>query len=273
MDGLKGVQFWGSSSCGLCWDLPKLTIVQWNWCFANCSTVTVRMMANFQDQTREFAVSSLSRSRVLSICMEMHQRGDAKRHHLCVMEEWHMNPMFSIFLLPEHPHHIFVWWAKLFASVWVGKSPVGEQSKKPATNLLSLSLSKVNFILFISIIRILVQKLRCPDVGGNDQSQYRYLILHVAIEAKKVYVLFSVWSEVPRTFLILFEWKGISRFSSWISEFNLIFQISAYVCPAQNISFSFTSEWPVRPTFFVTKSKWRLQNVLHSTAKEEAVSL
>uniref|UniRef100_A0A3Q3IQD3 Vasoactive intestinal peptide receptor 2 n=1 Tax=Monopterus albus TaxID=43700 RepID=A0A3Q3IQD3_MONAL len=33
----------------------------------------------------------------------------------------------------------------------------------------------VNFTLFISIIRILVQKLRCPDVGGNDQSQYRRL--------------------------------------------------------------------------------------------------
>ncbi|XP_056452875.1 vasoactive intestinal polypeptide receptor 2 [Gadus chalcogrammus] len=33
----------------------------------------------------------------------------------------------------------------------------------------------VNFVLFISIIRILVQKLRCPDVGGNDQSQYRRL--------------------------------------------------------------------------------------------------
>ncbi|KAM7390106.1 hypothetical protein PAMA_008326 [Pampus argenteus] len=33
----------------------------------------------------------------------------------------------------------------------------------------------VNFILFISIIRILVQKLRCTDVGGNEQSQYSRL--------------------------------------------------------------------------------------------------
>ncbi|XP_070709029.1 vasoactive intestinal polypeptide receptor 2-like [Pempheris klunzingeri] len=33
----------------------------------------------------------------------------------------------------------------------------------------------INFLLFISIIRILVQKLRCSDVGGNEQSQYRRL--------------------------------------------------------------------------------------------------
>uniref|UniRef100_UPI0037E715E5 vasoactive intestinal polypeptide receptor 2-like n=1 Tax=Semicossyphus pulcher TaxID=241346 RepID=UPI0037E715E5 len=33
----------------------------------------------------------------------------------------------------------------------------------------------INFILFISIIRILVQKLRCTDVGGNVRSQYSRL--------------------------------------------------------------------------------------------------
>ncbi|XP_077480107.1 vasoactive intestinal polypeptide receptor 2 [Stigmatopora argus] len=33
----------------------------------------------------------------------------------------------------------------------------------------------VNFVLFISIIRVLVQKLRCADVGGNDGSQYKRL--------------------------------------------------------------------------------------------------
>ncbi|XP_027130151.1 vasoactive intestinal polypeptide receptor 2 [Larimichthys crocea] len=33
----------------------------------------------------------------------------------------------------------------------------------------------ISFILFISIIRILVQKLRCTDVGGNEQSQYSRL--------------------------------------------------------------------------------------------------
>ncbi|KAM4705379.1 vasoactive intestinal polypeptide receptor 2 [Rhinophrynus dorsalis] len=33
----------------------------------------------------------------------------------------------------------------------------------------------LNFCLFISIIRILLQKLRSPDVGGNDQSQFKRL--------------------------------------------------------------------------------------------------
>nr|XP_057929397.1 pituitary adenylate cyclase-activating polypeptide type I receptor [Doryrhamphus excisus] len=33
----------------------------------------------------------------------------------------------------------------------------------------------VNFIIFINVIRILVQKLRCPGVGGNDTSHFKRL--------------------------------------------------------------------------------------------------
>uniref|UniRef100_A0A8C7X4L9 Vasoactive intestinal peptide receptor 2 n=1 Tax=Oryzias sinensis TaxID=183150 RepID=A0A8C7X4L9_9TELE len=54
--------------------------------------------------------------------------------------------------------YMFIGWGKLWSRTTV---PV--------------FLYKINFILFISIIRVLVQKLRCSEVGGNDQSQYRRL--------------------------------------------------------------------------------------------------
>ncbi|OCT75515.1 vasoactive intestinal polypeptide receptor 2 isoform X2 [Xenopus laevis] len=45
---------------------------------------------------------------------------------------------------------------------WIIKIPI----------IISITL---NFCLFINIIRILLQKLRSPDVGGNDQSQFKRL--------------------------------------------------------------------------------------------------
>lgn len=36
-----------------------------------------------------------------------------------------------------------------------------------------VSLLQVNFVLFVSIVRILLQKLMSPDVGGSEQSQYK----------------------------------------------------------------------------------------------------
>lgn len=33
--------------------------------------------------------------------------------------------------------------------------------------------SQVNFLIFINVIRILVQKLRSPSVGGNDTSHFK----------------------------------------------------------------------------------------------------
>ncbi|KAI9524253.1 hypothetical protein NQZ68_019714 [Dissostichus eleginoides] len=73
----------------------------------------------------------------------------------------------------------------------------------------------VNFILFISIIRILVQKLRCPDVGGNDQSQYRYLTrgytCYCGGKSAKMY------SRIPRSR----RSESQRRLKAWISHCNI----------------------------------------------------
>nr|XP_019964839.1 PREDICTED: vasoactive intestinal polypeptide receptor 2-like [Paralichthys olivaceus] len=56
----------------------------------------------------------------------------------------------------------------------------------------------INFMLFISIIRILVQKLRCTDVGGNEQSQYRRL-------AKSTLLLIPLFGVNYMVFVYLME--------------------------------------------------------------------
>uniref|UniRef100_A0A2K6CQ94 Vasoactive intestinal polypeptide receptor 2 n=1 Tax=Macaca nemestrina TaxID=9545 RepID=A0A2K6CQ94_MACNE len=74
---------------------------------------------------------------------------------------------------------------------------------------LIVSFVQVNFVLFISIIRILLQKLTSPDVGGNDQSQYKRLAKSTLLLIPLFgvhYMVFAVFPiSISSKYQILFE--------------------------------------------------------------------
>uniref|UniRef100_A0A7N6BNX7 Vasoactive intestinal peptide receptor 2 n=1 Tax=Anabas testudineus TaxID=64144 RepID=A0A7N6BNX7_ANATE len=89
--------------------------------------------------------------------------------------------------------------------MFIGWGECSDSHQKPHV----LSFYLVNFIFFISIIRILVQKLRCPDVGGNDQSQYRRLakstLLLIPLFGIHYVIFVSLSESITEDYKIIFD--------------------------------------------------------------------
>ncbi|XP_034039662.1 vasoactive intestinal polypeptide receptor 2 [Thalassophryne amazonica] len=129
-----------------------------------------------------------------------------------------------VVIFSENRHfivYLFIGWGipAVFVSVWVmtriylEDTGCWERNDNPVPNWvingpIGFSIM-VNFILFISIIRILVQKLRCPDVGGSDQSQYRRLakstLLLIPLFGIHYVVFVSLSESIAEDYKIFFD--------------------------------------------------------------------
>uniref|UniRef100_A0A8C2ZSK8 Vasoactive intestinal peptide receptor 2 n=1 Tax=Cyclopterus lumpus TaxID=8103 RepID=A0A8C2ZSK8_CYCLU len=120
-----------------------------------------------------------------------------------------------VVIFSENRHFIvymFIGWGipTVFVFAWVmTRIYLEDTGQSDSSVVFSSPVSKVNFILFISIIRILVQKLRCPDVGGNDQSQYRRLakstLLLIPLFGIHYVVFVSLSESIAEAYKIFFD--------------------------------------------------------------------
>ncbi|KAJ7322106.1 hypothetical protein JRQ81_018393, partial [Phrynocephalus forsythii] len=86
----------------------------------------------------------------------------------------------------------------------------------------------INFILFICIIRILVQKLHSPDVGRNETSQYSRLAKSTLLLIPLFGIHYTIFAFYPDTakkevleVKLVFELVlGSFQFSSWVTPYH-----------------------------------------------------
>ncbi|KAK0143032.1 Vasoactive intestinal polypeptide receptor 2 [Merluccius polli] len=89
----------------------------------------------------------------------------------------------------------------------------GDPTPKRVLNWPIMASVIINFVLFINIIRILVQKIRCSDVGGNDKCQYRRL-------AKSTLLLIPLFGVNYMVFIYLVEPAEQSQ-----EEYKMLFDL------------------------------------------------
>ncbi|XP_059498196.1 vasoactive intestinal polypeptide receptor 1-like isoform X2 [Stegostoma tigrinum] len=130
----------------------------------------------------------------------------------------------------------------------------------------------INFLIFLNIIRILVQKLRSPDVGGNSSTHFvltKSTLLLIPLFGVHYIVCACLPDNVAEDLRILIE-LGIGSFQGFIVALLYCFLNGEVLAELRKC---LRGRWPKRDLPFKTRHKGNLSTESSGTADTTQISL